>query len=72
MTITDPLLSRRVRVVIRVSGSVPMGLVHCKVSPQVQVSCGPHAVQLTNLLPDGLLGLESLLEKVANEVDDLG
>ena len=71
MTITDPYLSRRVGVVIGVSGSVPVGLVHRKMSPQVQVSCGPHAVQLKNLLPDGLVGLETLLEKVANEVDDL-
>ena len=44
---------------------------HRKVFSQVQVSFWPHAVQLTNLLPDGLLGLASLLEQVANEVDDL-
>ena len=31
----------------------------------------PDSCCSTNLLPDGLLGLASLLEKVANEVDDL-
>ena len=62
-------MSRCVRVVPGVLRSVPGCLMHRKVFPQVQVSFW--SLQLTNLLDDGLLVLETPLEKVANDVDGL-